>query len=83
MARVHILETHAAKGGFIRSDRWTAGTLGARRGGLGGVGLRPRIYTVLEGFLWEQGSGLGPVQPEGTLAGVGLKPWDPNRLARA
>lgn len=52
-------------------------------GGLGGVGLRPRIYMVLGGFLWEWGSGLGPVQPEGTLTGVGLKPWDPNRLARA
>lgn len=52
-------------------------------GGLGGVGLRPRTYMVLGGFLWEWGSGLGPVQPEGTLAGVGLKPWDPNRLARA
>ena len=38
---------------------------------------------VLGGFLWEWGSGLGPVQPEGTLTGVGLKPWDPNRLARA
>lgn len=83
MARVDILETHAAKGGFIRSDRWTTGTLVSGRGGLGGVGLRPRIYTIFGGFLREWGSGLGPVQPEGTLAGVGLKPWDPNRLARA